>query len=101
MSDDFDLMREIRRGGSAYIDSSGNVAFTRGPLHWTDQMRDDRAKLIAYAWHCESEIRRLAEMLEETHDQFIDESHAAIHEARHQYGVAAMLAARDQGGKQP
>lgn len=99
MSDDFDLMREIRRGGSAYIDSSGNVTFTRGPLHWTDQLRDDRAKLIAYAWHCESEIRRLAEMLEETHDQFIDESHVAMREARHQYGVAEILAESEQKGE--
>jgi len=101
VSDDFDLMREIRRGGSAYIDSSGNVTVTRGPLHWTDKMRDDRAKLIAYASHCESEIRRLAEMLEETHDQFIDESHEAIRESRHQYGVAEILAESEQEGKQP
>lgn len=47
--------------------------------------------LIAYARHCESEIARLAVMLEETHDQFIDESHEAMLEARHQYGVAELL----------
>lgn len=84
MSDDFDLMREIRRRGSAFIDSSGNVTFTRGPLHWTDQMRDDRAKLIAYARELEGQIRHMGKYYGFDADGLIDEH-------RDQCGVADLL----------
>lgn len=60
-------------------------------LQLAEILSANQERLVGYALHCESEIRRLAKMLEETHDQFIDESHGAITEDRFQYEVARIL----------
>jgi len=89
VSDDFDLMREIRRGGSAHMDSSGNATFEPGSLHPYDQMRDELKQLRENQQRLARHIRHLRGHLQSVAGNEYTE--ATLNAMARMDGVAEML----------